>query len=79
MTTYLTQQYVQSLQQQQQQRQILARNASVGMSTNKPVTVRSVKRRDKAKLEERQHQMMLQQDKSANKDRREEEEQAVMV
>ena len=56
-TSLLTQQYMQSLQQQRQQQQLQQqqqqRNAS---AVNKPVTVRSVKRRDKAKVEERQHQ-----------------------
>ncbi len=54
-TSLLTQQYMQSLQQQrqQQQQQLQQRNAS---AVNKPVTVRSVTRRDKAKVEERQNQ-----------------------
>ena len=86
MTNYLTQQYMQSLQQQQQQRQHLARNGSAGpVSSGKPVTVRSVKRRDKAKAEEKRmhtdgngggaHHVL----RNALETREEEERKAVMV
>ncbi len=92
-TNYITQQYMQSLQQQRQQQQQQPQQQlprtpqAAAISNNKPVTVRSVKRRDKAKTEEKQNNFRTQQQFGTQQHmlnsnmlhREDEEEQAVMV